>query len=258
MARLQSETLAPRTSGAVATPQLPAGFASLANQQINATASSAVKDAFIWFASKKSKQWDEYSQRLGGSLVEGDTVYVSPDHIEVIRVMKYHPIAVEQYWSRKDKLTGQPSSKPQKSDPGRAAGFEEYIDTVLLVQTSKGLLPARCRFKSGLIGAISKAIEELKTVRDDLESWSSRSAAHAIAAKIPTPAFRFVAEASFGMKTAKGSGMQYLNGRVTCRPTSPDDAKLLAGLSDPGVAALCELVAEEHKNRLAALDKLPA
>ena len=257
MARLQSETLAPRT-GAAVTPQLPSGFASLANQQVNATASSAAKDAFIWFASKKSKQWDEYSQRLGGSVVEGDPVYVSPNHIEVIRVMKYHPIAVEQYWSRKDKLTGQPSSKPQKSDPGRAAGYEEYIDAVLLVQTSKGLLPARCRFKSGLIGAVSKAIEELKTVRDDLESWSSRSAAHAIAAKIPTPAFRFIAEASFGMKTAKGSGMQYLNGRVQCRPTSADDAKLLAGLSDPEVADLCELVAEEHKNRLAALEKLAA
>lgn len=257
MARMQSETLAPRNTGAVATPQLPSGFASLAEQQVTATTSGGAKDAFIWFASKKSKQWDEYSARLGGVVVEGDPVYVSQNHIEVVRVMKYHPIAVEQYWSRKDKLTGQPASKPQKSDPGRAAGFEEYIDAVLLVQTSKGLLPARCRFKSGLIGGVSKAITELKTVREDLDSWASRSAAHAIAAKIPTPSFQFVAEASFGLKAAKGSGMMYLNGRCECRPTGADDAKLLAGLNDPEVAKLCELVAEEHKNRLAALEKLP-
>lgn len=235
---------------------LPQGFAALAKTPVNAKPSDGVFDAYIWFASPKSGQWADMSKKLNG-LVDGDPVFVSQDHCEILRVIKYHLITADQYWARKDAKTGQPAGGVTFEED---RSKEEYIDAVILVQTSKGLLPARCRFKSGLVTAAYPAIKELQIVSDELDAWASRSEAHKLAAKlqVPAPGFRFVVEASFATRTSKGSGLPYLSGRATCRPVSIDDAKLFEGLGKPDVARLMELVAAEHAKRLDAIKKLPA
>lgn len=250
------QKIATRVSAPASLANLPKGFAALASKPVEATPSDAAFDAYIWFASPKSKQWGEMAAKLPG-LVDGDTVFVSPKLTEIVRVMKYHLMTVEQYWAVKHPTTGQPM-KGVVFTEDRAK--EEYIDSVILVQTSAGLLPARCRFKSGLIGAVNDAISELKLVSSDLNAWASRSAMHAAAAKapIPAPGMRFLVTASFASRTSKKTGSPYMLGRAQIAPTSPEDAKLFAGLAEADVAALCELVAGEHEKRMNAIRALPA
>lgn len=238
-------------------PQLPSGFATMANAPVNAEPTEGVFDAYIWVASAKSKQFPDMVKKCPG-LIDGDIVYVSQGHTEILRKISFHLMTAAQYWARKNPTTGQPMSGVQFTDPGDRSK-DEYIDAVVVIQTSKGLLPARWRFKSGLVGAINPAIEELKLVQSDLAAWSTKSASHEVASKLPVPApgFRFVTDATFAMRTAKGSGLPYIAGRGQCRPITPDDGKLIGGLADAKVAKLCELVAAEHQKRLEDVKKLP-
>lgn len=251
-------TTQPARSNPAPLATLPQGFAALATAAPAAKASDGDRDAFLWFATPKSKLWSDMQAKFGPGLLENDPVFVSPGHTEIIRVVKYHLVTAQQYWARKDGATGQPAGGVVYE---KAPGLEEYIDAVLMVQTSKGLLPCRCRFKSGLIGGVTPALKELEAVRDDQDAWTSRSAAHAAAMKVtlPAPCFRFLVTATFAPKTGKASGRPYLAGKATCAPVTPQDAELvLRAIGNPDVAKLCELVAQEHGQRLDGVRKLPA
>lgn len=260
MSRVSTPSRQPQPGPSTAVANLPPGFVHLGQAPIGAVAGDAVTDAYLWFSSTKSKQWAEMKAKLP-ALVEGDPVYVSKDNTEIVRVLKFHLVAADQFWARKDGATGQPAGGVTFDDPGgRASGKEEYINAVILLQTSKGLLPCRVGLKSGLLGAINPALKELDAVTNDLAAWASRSPAHDLAAKanVAMPGFRFITVASFQFKTAKASGMPYLNGRGTCQPISVDDVALFKGLPAEPVSRLCELVASEHAKRMDLIRKLPA
>lgn len=243
----------PRPDAPIAAP-IPRGFASLGPVNVG-NVETVDKDAFIWFASRKSKLWGDIEKRMPPQqqLVEGDVVYVSPDLTERLGVLKYHLVTANQYFALAHPATGRPSGKAWRTKDAAESTAKEFIDAVILVYTSRGLMPARIVFKSGLIPAITPALKELDSCVND-PTWKDRSADHAIAMRFDPPYLRFVASASFASRQSKSSGMPYLAGSCACKPTTSTEATAIAKLGE--VATLCELVAAEHGKRTAEIEKM--
>lgn len=143
-------------------------------------------------------------------------------------------------------------------DAGVAKGdksLKENVETVLIVCTKEGLVPARCTFRTTKTKAVWSAINHLAVAKDG-DKWGKLSPEHAATLGAPDPRFRFTATVhlSYG-RLSKSTGYKFTEASATVKPTALADWQALtAALNDKAFRALCDDVVTQWKERIAMIE----
>jgi len=214
---------------------------------------------YVTFASpRKTDQWLKF-QTLFPGIQDGAQILVRPEPRPSIKLdpFRFHLIAARQFYAEVaddgvmlrvtwDRPTGQ-----------AAAIMKEHIDTMLLVYTKDGLVPATCRFKTTKCGAVHKASDTLKLAMTP--AWASLGEAYAKSLAAPEPWARFTATVTVQARTARMSGRKYIGANSTITPTAEAEWEAIAAfLNAPeNVQALAD-VQDSFAIRLQELQRLCA
>lgn len=158
-------------------------------------------------------------------IATGAPVLIHPNNAPPVKLdpFKYMLIAAKQFFCSVD---GQGNPVQCVVEPDDAHE-KEYIDSLILVFTSDGIIPATCQWRTTKCQAIHGAKDELEFITQNPDEWAKRSAEHQFASQMPHPYARFTCTVQMQGKTAKGSGLPMQLASAIINPATPGDWKVL-------------------------------
>ena len=169
---------------------------------------------YVAFVYERSSGYGQYLKQIP-DLKPGEPVLVQPSPVlpQVLRPFRYFLLAASQFWAEYDQ-----SGKILESVDTRTEGFDETIETVVLVVLDKKLVPAQARFKTTTCPGIYPAIRALGEA--DLPSWSEKGPDYKFTLRLPKPWMRFITEASRITRPNRTTGVHYPTLEAISNPTS--------------------------------------
>lgn len=185
---------------------------------------------YVQFLNAKSPSFGKVLAALPET-EEGDLILMG-DRPERLNPFRFILIRAGVHYSEIDH-TGTILASTTDPEIARAnKALKEYIEAVVLVFASRGLVAARCRFSSARLKAIRTALDGLDAAQTP--GWGKQSPEHATALLIEDPRFRFVSTVKTSWTTSRGNGFRYQIATAICRPAGQGDiAAIRAWFADP-------------------------
>lgn len=143
---------------------------------------------------------------------------------------KFMLLQAKQYFCETDSIGNPIQTSYEKRDEWDNGG-KEYIDTLMLVFTFDGIVPACSQFRTTKCQAIHAAKDELEACMKP--EWAGLSAAHQFACQAPYPYMRFTSTIQMGQTTSKKNGkVMHLASGVVNPGTTPEWLMLKAAFDN--------------------------
>lgn len=177
---------------------------------------------YVCFASPAAKQqWPRLVAAIP-NVKEADQVLVTPTRSAQLTPLKFHLLIARQYWAHVS-ADGQILAARDKEHPNP---YREQIEAVVIAYDGETLVPANMTFKSTKCGACQDMCRAL--VEASSPDWAKKSPAHELTLQATKPFMRFFGVVDTVKRTAKQSGLSYIQATVTIHPTTAVEWKLLA------------------------------
>lgn len=225
-------------------PALPAGLADVQDSGV----------AYVGICTNRSKS---YAQQIAAGVKDGE-LYTKTQN----GFVRTHPLRCfflcGELFKTKMEPTGSVSAATRdmkRSDAHKAAGLEEHVLAVLLVEINGGLVPAQGDFRRTAAPGAIAALKALEQAADP--SFATISPAHAVAAQFQAVAGRIVVELSTVKGIGGGSGLPYYKTAANIVPASAEMMKLFAeAITDEPTVAAINAVKASFDARVASFEKL--
>lgn len=206
---------------------------------------------YVVFASTKSPAFADLSRDLPG-LQDGDPVIVTEPPVR-LNPFRFYLIDGFQHWSILDG-EGKPfKTTLDKEKAAESRDWKEHVETLLIVVTEEGLVPARCTFKTTKTNAAMKAVQTLRIARD-AEAWGGISPAHKATLGIPQAWARFLTTVTLKRGTSRSSGFAYVAANAFVEPTGVAEWKQLAdAFKDAAFKSLADATHKSFMSRVAEI-----
>ncbi len=182
---------------------------------------------------------------------EGDPVLILPEPANPVHLnpYKFYLVHAWQHFSTLDNIGNIVKMTLDAEKARRDKDWKEFIETVVIVQTPTGLVPARCTFKTTKANAAHRGIEARVTAAG--ADWSKKSPEHAASLAMPEPWMRFTCTVRLKKATGRGSGFNYVAATSVINPTGVADWQALKELfEDEKRAKLCAYVVDQYYQRV--------
>lgn len=206
---------------------------------------------YVCFASPAAKdQWVCLTAALP-DVREADQVLVTPTRSVKLTPLKFHLLIARQYWAHV--ATDGTIIAAAGKDLGRP--YKEQIEAVIAAYNGDELVAANMTFKSTKCGAaqdMCKALVEAGTA-----DWAKKSAAHELTLAATKPFMRFFGTVSTTKRTAKSSGMAYVQATVAVHPTTAVEWSVLAKyLQEEQFMAALQVASDRFERRMGEITAL--
>ena len=236
---------APSSTNALAT--IPDGF----DQVPSIVLPEQTRTPYVAFVYERSNGYSQYLKHFP-DLKPGEPVLVHPAPAlpQILRPFKYFLLAASQFWAKYDQ-----SGKMLESINTKTEGYDETIESVVLVVLDKELIPAQIRFKTTTCPGIHSAVRALGEA--DLPSWSEKGPDYKFTLRLPKPWMRFVTEASRITRANRTTGVHYPTLEATSNPTSAANCDKIFNFRDSSEkqALLRDVLSVYEKRVIAAKSK---
>lgn len=209
---------------------------------------------YVSFISSKSKTWAGACAAIPG-LNETDPVLFRGPVEPPIKLAPFqvHLWKWKQFWGEMDDAGQVIRATFEK--PEGDSDLKEIIETILLIHTQVGVVPARCTFKVGTCPALHTMVDGIRKASSP--EWGKLGKDYEATLQVPTAPLRFLATITPGKKISKRSGRGYAVASARIAPvTEKQYHAVLDYFKDTANRGAFASVQSSFDNRVAEITEL--